>query len=197
MTREETAKIMMILKSIYPNAYKDMSNDGFRNGVEAWSIMLKDYTYEQISDGVYAYSLSDKKGFPPSPGQIIDALNTTKHSDDASDMEYVNKILNAARDGTYHANERFDELPPICQQAIGSPDYLRELAMAEVMNPDVQQSNILRQIREARDKQRMRDIIPDSIRARIQGRDSLQGIESDGERIGISEDGRTDGRKEG
>ena len=66
MTREETKKIVMIIKYSYPN----WKSDDFSKVIDVWSIIFEEDNYNLIEAGLKEYIRRDTSGFAPSPGQI-------------------------------------------------------------------------------------------------------------------------------
>lgn len=74
MTREETVKIIRIMVDSYPN-YKP--ND-ISETVDVWQMMLEEYSYQQISQALKEYILTEKTGFAPSIGQLANLVKEQK-----------------------------------------------------------------------------------------------------------------------
>lgn len=70
MTREETLKIMAVLKATYPNFYKDMTRRDAEGVVALWTDMFAEDSYNAVAAAVKAFIASDNKGFPPVVGQV-------------------------------------------------------------------------------------------------------------------------------
>ena len=72
MTREETRDIVHDVVACYPN-FKPLN---LSETVNAWHMMLGEYSKEEIIIALKAYVTTDKSGFAPSVGQIVDKLHT-------------------------------------------------------------------------------------------------------------------------
>lgn len=70
MTRDETLKIMAVLKATYPNFYKDMTCRDAEGVVALWTDMFSEDSYNAVAAAVKAFIASDSKGFPPVVGQV-------------------------------------------------------------------------------------------------------------------------------
>lgn len=70
MTRDETLKIMAVLKATYPNFYKDMTRRDAEGVVALWTDMFSGDSYNAVAAAVKAFIASDSKGFPPVVGQV-------------------------------------------------------------------------------------------------------------------------------
>jgi hypothetical protein len=123
MTREETKQIIRMLVETYPNYHP---ND-LTTTVDIWASLLSDYRAGDIQAALKKYILTSTSGFAPSPGQIIALIPTGAKSD----MDAWAHVYKAICDSNYHAEERFSELDPIEQRAVGSPDVLKGWAMAD------------------------------------------------------------------
>lgn len=70
MTRDETLKIMAVLKATYPNFHKDMTRRDAEGVVSLWTDMFSEDSYNAVAAAVKAFIASDSKGFPPAVGQV-------------------------------------------------------------------------------------------------------------------------------
>lgn len=151
MTREEAKKILFIVSNTYPNFKpNDMSIT-----IDIWTKILGEYSYHDIETALMAYMSTDTSGFAPTPGQVISKMHLVDELSDLGEMEAWALVGRALRDSTYHAQERFDELPKDVKRAVGSADNLRAWGMDENYNENVAQSqfiasykNVLRRKRE-------------------------------------------------
>ena len=160
MTRDETKKIVMIIASTYPNWHpSDMSFT-----VDAWTLMLESFTYQQVSAALKAFILSDASGFAPAVGQLIGLLDRVGSSQELSEMEAWSLVSNALRRSTYYAESEFEKLPEIVQKAVGSPSMLRNWAQTDMQSVEnVVQSNFMRTYRQEIAKNREKRKIPQDV----------------------------------
>lgn len=70
MNREETLRIMAVLKASYPSYYRGMSRDDANSIVALWADMFKDDPVELVAAAVKALIASDEKGYPPHIGAV-------------------------------------------------------------------------------------------------------------------------------
>ena len=170
MTQRETAKIIYVIKATYPNAFQRYTAKDLDNLIAAWSSVMEDYPYEVASAGLKIYLSSDTKGFPPSPGQVIDCMLkvTTPPSKELTVDEAWGYVHKAICNSGYNAAEEFDKLPDICKKVVVSPANLHEWAM---MNNDelltVEKSHFYRSYRVQLERTREDAKIPSSVRALI------------------------------
>ena len=147
MTRSETIKIVYVIKATYPTHFARYTTADFDNLIQAWQAVLEDYTYQQASAGLRIYLASDTKGFPPSPGQVIDCIQKTMaHQElDMNALEAWDLVRHALKNSAYHSEEEFSKLPPVVRRAVGSASNLREMCMLETSEVEtVEQSHFVR-----------------------------------------------------
>lgn len=154
MTRDETINILMMIQAAYPR----FSVPDKTVTVNTWYNLLKEYPFKQVEAATVAYIKSDKSGFAPGIGQVIEKLNLIFHKDDMSELAAWGLVTKAIRRSTYYSEDEFAKLPPTIQKVIGSPSQLKEWAQMQVDGPalTVLQSNFLKSYRSvsARDKER-------------------------------------------
>lgn len=146
MTIKEATKIVYVIKAAYPTAFAKYSIQDVSNLIEAWAMTLEDYSYSLASMGLKTYLATDTKGFPPSPGQVIDCISKLTHNDDMQPLEAWSTVLKAIRtmqmDGEV---ESFNRLTDECQKAVGSPSILKQWAFntdSDTLN-SVEQSHFI------------------------------------------------------
>lgn len=147
MTREETINILMSIQAAYPN-FKVPDKT---IAVNTWYSLLEEYTYEQVSNAIKKYIQTNKSGFAPSIGQVIEQICNIYSKDSLNEMEAWGLVQKAVRNSTYHADEEFQKLPEIVQRSVVNPGQLHEWAMMENIDGrawNVMQSNFIRTYRE-------------------------------------------------
>lgn len=185
MTMNECEKLLAAMIAIYSRHFlrPDESIRSMRNG---WYLVMQDYSYQEASVGLKWYARSDTKGFPPVPGQIIDNIHKAREAagdDYLSEAEAWDLCYKAICDSNYHSEERFDALPSIVREAVGSPGALRQMAVEE--NVNVTKSVFLSTYREAVRRRRTEGTAPKDIQRlmRDKNRRSVRGDET-GKRSG-------------
>lgn len=144
MTRTETIKLLMVIQSAYPN-FKPPDKTV---AVDTWHTMLRDMDYNVVQMGLKAYITSDTSGFAPSIGQLINTIYLTQNPQELNEMEAWALVSKALRNGYYGAVEEFDNLPPLVQKAVGTPDNLRNWSQTNTESVEnVIQSNFMRSYR--------------------------------------------------
>ncbi len=146
MTRDETKKILMVVQAAYPNFCPPDKTVT----VDTWHKFLGEYSYEQVDAAIGAYIRSDKSGFAPGIGMVIEKLQTLFQPDSLNEIAAWGMVLIAIRNSGYHAEEEFAKLPVVVQKSVGSAGQLREWALSEDVDGtwmNVTQSNFMRTYR--------------------------------------------------
>ena len=143
MTREETINILTSIQAAYPN-FKVPDKT---IAVNTWYSLLEEYTYEQVNSAVKRYIQTNKSGFAPGIGQIIDQICAMYSDDNENEMEAWLLVQKAMKNSGYHADEEFAKLPKIVQKSVVSPGQLKEWALTENLNIEVVSSNFMRTYR--------------------------------------------------
>lgn len=129
MTRDEVIKSLMIIQAAYPN-YNPPDKT---ITVNLWYGMLNDYSYNQVEAAIKAFIRTDRKGFAPGIGEVIEKLQLLfGNEEDLNPLEAWGIVLKAIKNSTYHSEEEFERLPDLIKKSVGSAMQLKEWATAEV-----------------------------------------------------------------
>lgn len=129
VTRGEAAKLLAIVHQLYPNA-KAADSPAAQAG--AWAMVLDRWSYRQMEAALMAFCANDTKGFPPSPGQLVDmAVNLTEKGDEMTEQEAWTLVQKALQNGVYGYRQEFEKLPTLVRDCVGSPNQLRDWALTE------------------------------------------------------------------
>ena len=144
MTKNEVVKLLMTIQTFYPNY--QVENKEFT--INAWYAIIGDCDYKPMEKALQAYITTDTSGFAPSIGQLLDKLHTIQNPQELNEMEAWSLVSKALRNGYYGAVEEFNNLPPLVQKAVGSPDNLRNWSQTDSESiENVVQSNFMRSYR--------------------------------------------------
>lgn len=165
MTREETVEMIHIICDCYPN----FKPEDLSRTIDAWQVMLEEYSCEQVAAALKAYITSNTSGFAPSVGEIVAKIQLVSQPQELDGMTAWGLVSKALRNGTYGAVEEFNKLPPLVKQAVGMPDNLKNWATSDYQTIEtVIQSNFLRTyetvVKRANEINRM----PDDIKSLIE-----------------------------
>ena len=162
MTRDETKELLMTIQAIYPN-FKVVPSQ-MTATINAWHLMLEEYPADSVNAALKIYAKTNNSGFAPSVSQLIGGIYAPTNNDQLSEGEAWNIVKKAIKDSGYHAQEHFDNFPPIIQRAVGSPTMLREWGMTDSDEVNtVIMSNFQRTYRALLSKQDFNNRVPDAI----------------------------------
>ena len=140
MNVTEAKKIIASMIVSYSN-YKPTDVD---YAATIWADMLSEYTYEQVDSSLRSFIMSDKSGFSPSIGQLVEKINTMTQPQELNEMEAWSLVSKAIRNSGYNSTDEFAKLPPLVQKAVGLPGQLRTWALDENYNEQVAMSSFQR-----------------------------------------------------
>ena len=165
MTRDETKKIIRIIMATYPNWHpQDLTEI-----IDAWTLMLEEYTYADISVALKTYILSDSSGFAPAVGQLTSRI-ADRREQQLEPLAAWALVYKAICNSGYNSESEFEKLPEACRIAVGSPANLREMAMMDVKTVNsVEQSHFLRSYEAAVKRIQENARLPESLRIGFNG----------------------------
>ena len=165
MKKSETVDCITYLSAAYPGAYKRFTEQKFETLIAVWYNTFSEYPFATVMVGIQGYISSDTSGFPPSPGQVVKAIQDITRQEETTSMEawaLVKKAVNSPRD---RAKEVFDSLPPLIQKVIGGHGQL--LAWGNIGEDEFEtviQSNFMRAYEAEKKRQNQIEMIPERIR---------------------------------
>lgn len=139
MEREETKKLIMAIVATFPN-YKPAD---FGVTIDVWTAMLSERSYEEMQLALKSYILTDRSGFAPSIGQLIEKANNLVQKEQLTEMQAWSMVSKAIRNAGYNSVSEFEKFPPAVQKAVGSPENLRAWALDSNYNENVTQSHFI------------------------------------------------------
>lgn len=174
MTREETIKILMVVQAAYPN-YKPHDKTVT---VNLWYEMLLDYSYQQVGAAVKAYIRTDKRGFAPSIGDIVDKLQMLFGDEQIDEVQAWGIVWKAICNSGSHADEEFENLPELIKKAVGSPGQLRQWALSNVDDKTISywKSDFQRTYRTFQQRERELKKLPTELLQLIQNHSNIDKI---------------------
>lgn len=175
MTREETKKLLMTIRAIYPNF--NVKPEEMTFTLNAWQMMLEEYPAKVVNAALQIYVKTNNTGFAPSVSQIIGCMHKPSEVEQLSEGEAWAMVKKAIQDGSYHSEERFNELPPLVQRAIGGAEMIRQWAQTDSDEVNtVIMSNFQRTYRAVLSKQDFNNKVPEQISDVVKGlADKLSG----------------------
>lgn len=165
MNRDDIAKMIYLIKATYPNHFKAHDSQGLKDMLEAWTMVFEDKDRGEAFKGLKIFLNTDTKGFPPSPGQIIDCMGRLETNTLPNEMEAWSMVDKAVRNSGYDAAEEFNKLPQIIRRVVRNPARLKEWALMDSADyMTVEQSNFMRSYRAEKEREEQNRRIPQSIR---------------------------------
>ena len=148
MTREDTIKILSVLRGAYPAFYRDITKQEAESTIALWESMFDEEPYELVAAAVKAFISGDGKGFPPAIGQIKERIRQITTPEEMTEQEAWSLVSKALRNSTYGSEEEFKKLPPEVQAVVHDPGQLKQWAMSPAEDVEtVIASNFMRSFR--------------------------------------------------
>lgn len=128
MTVQEVQVLLTGISKIYPS-YKV---DDPKGTIEMWHFMLEGYSFEDIKEALRKYEMSNKSGYAPSPGQLVNMIHINQDMSEDIALEAWATVYKAICNSLNNSKEEFEKLPELCKQAVGSPANLKEWASMNI-----------------------------------------------------------------
>lgn len=165
MTREDTIKILSILRGAYPAFYRDISKQEAESTISLWCGMFEEEPYELVGAAVKAFISCDSKGFPPAIGQIKERIRQITEPQEMTEQEAWSLVSKALRNSAYGSAEEFEKLPEEIKAVVHDPSQLKQWAMAEADEVEtVIASNFMRSFRVKQKTMREYKALPTSVK---------------------------------
>lgn len=144
---KKISEFLLVLKTFFPKYFSAMSVVEMERSVAAWTLILGDYTSEQISAGLKFFLITNTKGFPPTPGEMIESISkvSAPANNELTAEECWQKVQKAVSNSGYHSTEEYNNLPEVCKKLVGSANMLQRYGEMSVQEFEtVVKSNFLR-----------------------------------------------------
>ena len=164
MTEKEVRQLLAMTQAVYPN-YNPPSREA---AVNAWLMCLSEYDNNVVMAAFKAYMTTNTSGFAPAPGQLIEILQTLTQPSELNEIEAWSLVRKALSDSSYNSVERFQELPPIVQKAVGTPQQLKIWACDSEFNENVVSSNFIKTYRTEVKRATELNKMPENVRKLIE-----------------------------
>lgn len=169
MTKNEVARMIFIVKAAYPNFFEKYDNTMISNLLDAWCLVFADKDAKQAEAALKLYLDGDARGYPPSPGQIVDCMHRLKPEELPNEAEAWRLVCKAVRNSNYNSEAEFDKLPTVIKRCVRDPGRLREWAQSEVDTfHTVEQSLFLRTYRAEYEREINNRRIPADMRPKLE-----------------------------
>ena len=167
MTPTEVKKLLVAIDVTYPNFnVRDPESTS-----RVWSDLLEDQDATAIFGAFKTYARTDKSGFAPSPGKLIQTAYELTHKDEAdvSEAEAWAMVLKAICRGIDNSEKDFNAFPPAIKRAVGTAAQIRRWALSEDFNEGVESSNFKRAYRVAVEQEKNNALVSADVKALTQG----------------------------
>jgi hypothetical protein len=131
VTERETAKIMSIMQTVYPDSFHGLTKEALSMTVKVWTKVFEDDPASAVQAAVMAHISASADRFMPPPGAIKQRLIGMTTNADMTPQEAWQLVNAATQRGIFHTKDEFDKLPPVVQRIVGSPNQLKEWAMMD------------------------------------------------------------------
>lgn len=129
MEARSVAAMMALLEAAYPRFYANQTKEKMRAAMTLWSDAMAEYPEEAVK--IALMRTIKESPFPPTIADIVKHIESMKSAGTDGIEEMWTILMKAVCDGYYHAQERFEELPRVCQRFVGSPSELRTMSQID------------------------------------------------------------------
>ena len=172
MTREETKKLLMLMQAMFPSWTPKL---GISETIDTWMFAVGEQDYNKMVQALKIYANTNDSGFAPAPGQLVNLIRDVEKPYISTAGEAWGIVIRAARDGIYHAQERFNEFPDIVKACVGSPENLAMMSQLEESQLEtVVQSHFLKEYRKMEENYRQEELYPEKVRQLVQEKRSRE-----------------------
>lgn len=181
MTRDETLKILSVLKAAFPHSYKDMTKRDATAMVDLWTMAFAGDPYEAVNAAVVALIVTRTTGFSPTIGEVKEKLAAPKAAQELSEQSAWALVSKACENGLYGYQKEYAKLPPEVQRAVGAPEQLKAWAAMDAETvQSVVASNFMRNYRTQQARAKEVEAMPPAVREMLSGVVSSMAMIGDG-----------------
>lgn len=168
MNRKEILSMLSILKSAYPNFYRNITKQEAEQTVNLYEEMFKDYDSRIVLLAVK--ELINTYEYPPTIATIKNKIYSLSNINEETDLDLWERLLKAIRNGTYGSEKEFELLPQIIKDYLKSPYQLQELAsMSSDDIHSVVKGQFLREIKILKERKKEIDKLSPEIKTLLTG----------------------------
>ena len=131
MEKEQVRKLLTILRTNYPQTFKGWDNEQQQLYMGIWYNGLKNDDYGLALKAIESFIYGDPREFAPNIGQVKDKMFELQPVKQIDVGLAWDKVVKAARCDGRKAKEEFDKLPTVIKQAVGTENFLVEVAWAD------------------------------------------------------------------
>ena len=165
MTREDTIKILSILKASYPNFYKDMSKKDAETTVNLYTEMFEQNNSKLVATAIK--ELIQHQSYPPTIADIKNKIYELTNPDDLNSSDLWEIFKKTIQKGYYGDISEFEKLPDSIKTYLGNnPGRINEIGMMESNTLNTVEKGIfMRQIEAIKDRVKSQKMmLPETLR---------------------------------
>lgn len=167
MNRQETKMILEILKSLYPNDFKNKDADDMKLMLDIWNELLIDDDANVIANAIKVIALNGTSAFMPTIGIIRNKAYELTHKDEFTEQEAWNCVYKAIMNSGYHAKKEWEKLPDVVKGSV-TPEQLREWSQMDTDKLEtVVSSNFMRSYKVRSKYSKEQNMLPNQIKLQI------------------------------
>lgn len=168
MDRNETLKILSLIKVAYPNSYSKMSDDELKSLTMLWEAQFKGYEFELVAIAVNTFISEDLSGYAPTIAQVKNLARKLTSPQSKTDNEIWTPIYKAICNSAYNSKEEWNKLPQELQKCC-TPEQLKVWAMSS--NDDIQwiKKEVVGEYRQRETRQQEFDLLPTKAQTLVLG----------------------------
>lgn len=131
MSREETRKILQVIKAGWPHSFNGKTIRELTDILNLWADMFQGDDARLVGAAVKALLASGEMRFAPSIGEVKAKMRLLTAKQELDEAEAWSLVAKAISNSGYEAKKEFDRLPEPVQRIVGSPNQLRDWAMMD------------------------------------------------------------------
>lgn len=168
MNKKETAHVLAIMQTNYPDTFRGKSEDVLQGLVDLWQTCFAEEPVELVMEAVKAHMITSTDRYMPQIGVIKEAIHKLITPPQMSEAEAWALISRALSNSSYGSVKEFEKLPPVLQRVVGSPAQLMEWARSDVEKVQtVIASNVQRSFRAISQSEAELSKLPAGMRERM------------------------------
>lgn len=132
MKREETRRILSVLRVNYPGTFNKHSKEDTQVYLNLWDNSFKPYSYNEVANAVNYIIQTDTREFAPNIALVKSVINKKFKESVMSSEEAWSIVLSKASCNPIKARANFETLPGNIKKAVKHPKFLESLGNANI-----------------------------------------------------------------
>ena len=177
MTRDETKMVLEILSNIYPNEFRNKSEEQMVKMLNLWSDLMTELDVNLVANAIKMIAISDPSPFMPTIGLINKKVYELTNPNELTEQEAWNHIYKAICNSGYSPQAEYDKLPNVLK-SMTSPQQLREWSQMDTSQIEtVVASNFMRSYKVRANNVKQHEMLPNSIKKMLENVANQMSIE--------------------